>query len=130
MTSQCRFSPRPSLFYRFHHSHTLLIVFETSRAKFISARSLMPEGVCPRSYPRAIASTSSSLSRSAFAIVLAFVTPPVYVSALCGNDLLSEEETPGSSASVCGRPCGVRFGHDTLKTGRISHSSSLIFRPF
>ena len=52
----CKIQSPSFLFYRFHHSHTLLIVFEPSRAKFIERTlpcmpercmsQIMPQGNC------------------------------------------------------------------------------------
>ena len=73
-TSQVRFSPSPC-FSRHSTTRTLCeIVLETREgfSRFSANSPAWPKGVCPRSWPRAMASTRSSFSRRALAMVLAF----------------------------------------------------------
>ena len=67
-----RVQPCPSFFEDVHHTQRLFVVAEGS-ARHLRERDLpaWPKGVCPRSWPKAIASAKSSFSRRARVIVRA-----------------------------------------------------------
>ena len=72
-TSHVRFSPLPS-FSSFSTIRTLCSLwrYPSSHSSFKIRSPAWPNGVCPKSWPNAMASTKSSFRRSAFAMVRAF----------------------------------------------------------
>ena len=107
-TSFVRFSPLPFFSSHLHHPDALLIMGKTlrDRSRSVLYSPAWPKGVCPRSWPRAMASVRAFIHLKGPGDGpgdlgdLQRVGEPA-----SGNGLLPEPETPGSYASNGGTTC-------------------------